>query len=532
MARMRLGTEGRSAPMAAAAATTAFGVMLAIGTPATAKDCSELAGAALPQGKVVAATLVPAGGFQPPASPFGPPPGVAAAGFKTLPAFCRIEATLTPTPDSDIKVEVWLPASGWNGKLVGIGNGVWAGSISYFELGRPLSRGYAVAATDTGHVGNGMSGDFAVGHPEKLVDFGYRAVHDMTVAAKAAIQDYYGDGPKMSFWNSCSTGGRQGLMEAYRYPDDYDAISAMAPANPMTDLMTQSLWTGYQAARAPGASLSTAKLTALHKAYVAQCDGKDGLVDGLVSDPRACRFDPAVIQCKAGDGPDCLTAEQVQTMRAIYGGVRDPKTGAQVLPGFPPGSELQLAFLTSAPEPFPVATTYMRLLVFGDKPGWDFRSFDYGTDTLKARAYGAAMLDVPPGGLQPFFARGGKLLLSHGWTDGLIPANNTIGFYGKLSSGLPAAQAKGQLRLFMVPGMNHCSGGEGPSSIDTLAAIDQWASNGAAPDRLLASRPAGPKQSPMSRPVCPFPLVARYRGHGPTDEADSFACTAASPGKG
>ncbi len=543
MAGLMIGKGRRHAAWTGAAAAMGFAGVLAMGGPAAAADCAQLAGAALPQGKVTAATLVPAGGFQPPATPFGPPPGVAAAGFKTLPAFCRIEATLTPTPDSDIKVEVWMPAAGWNGKLVGIGNGVWAGSISYFQLGEPLSRGYAVAATDTGHVGNGLTADFAVGHPEKLTDFGYRAVHDMTVAAKAAIHAFYGDGPKMSLWNSCSTGGRQGLMEAYRFPDDYDAISAMAPANPMTDLMTQSLWTGYQAVRAPGAGLSAPKLMALHKAYIAQCDGADGLADALASDPRACRFDPAVIQCKGADGPGCLTADQVDTMRAIYGGVRDPRTGEQVLPGFPPGSELQLAALISAPEPFPVATSYMRQLVFADQPGWDFKSFDYGADTLKARAYGASILDVPPTGLGPFFARGGRLLLSHGWTDGLIPANNTVAFYQKLSAGLPAGQAQKQLRLFMVPGMNHCGGGEGPSSIDTLATIDQWASGGAAPDRLIATRAAGgppgppgqpgqPPQEPMSRPLCPFPMVDRYKGQGPTDQAGSFTCTAPGQPKG
>ncbi len=515
----------------AAAGAMVFAGGVAMGSPAAAKDCAELAGAVLPQGKVTAATLVPAGGFQPPPSPFGPPPGVAASGFKGLPAFCRIQATLTPTPDSDIKVEVWLPATGWNGKLVGIGNGVWAGSISYFQLGEPLSRGYAVAATDTGHTGTGISGDFAVGHPEKLTDFGYRAVHGMTVAAKAAIRDFYGDGPKMSFWNSCSTGGRQGLMEAYRYPDDYDAISAMAPANPMTDLMTQSLWTGFQAVRTPGAGLTPAKLQALHKAYISQCDAGDGLADGIVSQPRSCKFDPAVIQCKAADAADCLTALQVGTMRAIYGGVRD-KTGKQVLPGFPPGSELQLAALISAPEPFPVATTYMKLLVFGGVPNWSFRDFDYGADTLKARAYGASILDVPSTGLGPFFARGGKLLLSHGWTDGLIPANNTVRFYEQLSSRLPTGQARKQLRLFMVPGMNHCSGGEGASAIDTLGAIDQWASGGAAPERLIASRPPSPRQSPLSRPLCPYPSVSRYDGHGPADQADSFTCAPPAPTKG
>jgi len=521
-----------------AGATMALAGLLAAASPAAAKDCAELGGAALPQGKITSATLVPAGGFQLAPTAGGPPPGVAASGFKALPAFCRIQATLTPSPDSDIKVEVWMPASGWNGKFVGIGNGVWAGSISYFQLGEPLSRGYAVAATDTGHVGNGLTADWAVGHPEKLTDFGYRAVHGMTVAAKAAVRDFYGEGPKLSLWDSCSTGGRQGLMEAFRFPEDYDAISAMAPANPMTDLMTQSLWTGFQAVRAPGAGLSPAKLAALHKAYLAQCDATDGLKDGIVSAPRACRFDPAVAQCKAGDGPDCLTADQVQTMRAIYGGVVDPKTGKPLLPGFPPGSELQLAALTSAPEPFPVATSYMRLLVFGSQKGWDFRSFDYAADTAKARAYGAQTLDVPPTGLAPFFAHGGKLLLSHGWTDGLIPANNTVAFYGKLSAGLPAKQAHGQLRLFMVPGMNHCSGGEGPSAIDTLAAIDGWATSGRAPERLIAARLPGPPgapgapQAPMTRPLCPYPAVARYKGDGPADKAESFACAAPRSKKG
>jgi hypothetical protein len=521
-----------------ALATAGLAGLLAVASPAAAKDCAQMAGQALPQGKVTAATLVGAGEFKLPTGAGGPPPGVAAAGFSRLPAFCRIQATLTPTPDSDIKVEVWMPASGWNGKFVGIGNGVWAGTISYAELGGPLSRGYAVAATDTGHTGNGLTAEWAVGHPEKLTDFGYRAVHDMTVAAKAAVTDFYGSGPKLSFWNSCSTGGRQGLMEAYRFPEDYDAISSMAPANPMTDLMTQSLWTGYQAVRAPGAGLNQAKMAALHKAYLAQCDEVDGLKDGIVSAPRACKFDPVVVQCKAGDAPDCLTADQVQTMRAVYDGVRDPKTGKLLFPGFPPGSELQVALLMSAPEPFPVATSYMRQLVFGDQKGWDFRTFDYGADAAKARAYGVKILDVSPADLGPFFARGGKLLLSHGWTDGLIPANNTVAFYEQLSGHLSAKQKQSQLRLFMVPGMNHCSGGEGPSSIDTLGTIDQWAASGSAPDRLIATRTAGPpgapgpQPSPMTRPLCPYPAVARYKGDGPTDKAESFACAAPPAAKG
>ena len=507
----------------ALAAAPVLAAALAAAAPAAAKDCAELAGAAVPDGKITAATLVPAGGFElPPA--LRPPPGVPAASFKSLPAFCRVQATLTPSPDSDIKVEVWLPASGWNGKLVGIGNGVWAGSISYFELGRPLSLGYAVSANDTGHVGNGLTADFAVGHPEKLTDFGYRAVHATAVAAKAAIADFYGDKPKLSFWNSCSTGGRQGLMEAYRYPEDYDAISAMAPANPMTDLMTQSLWSGYQAVRTPWAGVSQAKLAALHKAYLEQCDARDGLKDGIAADPRACRFDPAVIQCKGADAPDCLTEEQLKTMRAVYAG--PPGIG-----GFPTGSEMQLPVLLAGKEPFPVATSYFRLLVFAGQPGWDFRKFDYAADAARGRDFGAKILDVPPGGLGPFFARGGRLLLSHGWTDGLIPATNTVKFYGELQSKVPGKARKEQLRLFMVPGMNHCSGGEGAYAFDTLGTIDAWASGGPAPERIVATRPPGPDgKPPLTRPLCAFPLVARYKGQGPEDQAESFACAAPSKG--
>jgi hypothetical protein len=324
-------------------------------------------------------------------------------------------------------------------------------------------------------------------------------------------------------------------MEAYRFPEDYDAISAMAPANPMTDLMTQSLWTGYQAVRAPGAGLTPAKMAALHKAYLSQCDEADGLKDGIASAPRACKFDPAVAQCKAGDAADCLTPDQVQTMRAVYDGVRDPKTGKLLFPGFPPGSELQVALLMSGPEPFPVATSYMRQLVFGDQKGWDFKTFDYGPDAAKARAYGAKTLDVSPADLGPFFAHGGKLLLSHGWTDGLIPANNTVAFYEQLNGRLSAKQKQSQLRLFMVPGMNHCSGGEGPSAIDTLGAIDQWAASGTAPNQLIAARTPGgpgPQQPPMTRPLCPYPAVARYKGEGPTDKAESFACAAPPASKG
>ncbi|MBT2188300.1 tannase/feruloyl esterase family alpha/beta hydrolase [Sphingobium nicotianae] len=496
-----------------------------LSTSAMARDCGTLTGMALDHGKVMSAELVTQGTFEPPATPFGPPPGVASAAYKALPTFCRVRATLQPTSDSDIKVEIWLPATGWNGKFVGIGNGVWAGQVSYSQMGEPLGRGYAVASTDTGHSGSGLTAEWAVGHPEKLVDFGHRAVHLMTVTAKQAAEDFYGMAPKLSLWNSCSTGGRQGLMAAYRYPQDYDAISAMAPANPMTDLMVQSMWAGFQPKRTPSATLTPALLGLIHNAVVAQCDALDGLRDGLIGRPRACRFKAAALLCKPGRKGDCLNADQAGAMQAIYDGVRDAG-GKPLLPGWPVGSEMQLAALMMGPEPFPVATDYFRLLVHGDQNDWDWRAMDYAREIAAARSYGAGILNVPSNGLAAFFARGGKLLLSHGWTDGLIPANNTIAFYESLKSGAPADQ----LRLFMVPGMDHCAGGEGASAFDTLDTIDRWASGGAAPERILAHRgpamPGAPTLPPLSRPLCPFPQVAQYKGSGDQNDAANFRCAA------
>ena len=503
-----------------ALAGTALGALL-IAAPAAAADCGDLTGMTLPSGKVTAASVVAAGAFQPPAGGGGPP-GVGAGRYANLPAFCRVQATLNPSSDSDIKSEVWLPASGWNGKYVGIGNGIWAGTISYGEMGAALARGYAVAATDTGHTGNGLTAEFAVGHPEKLVDFGHRAVHETAVTAKRVIAAFYGSGPQKSYWNSCSTGGRQGLMEAYRYPDDYDAISAMAPANPMPDLMTQSMWAGWQPQRAPGAALSPPVLASVHRAAVAQCDKDDGLEDGLIGRPEICRFDPATVQG--------LTADQAETLRAIY-------AGPPGLPGWPAGSENQLAVVAGGQTPFPVALTYYSMLVFAGRPGWDWKTFDYTADAQAGRAFGEGILDVPANGLAAFFARGGKLLLSHGWTDGLIPANNTIRFYDQLQPTLES-----QVRLFMVPGMDHCSGGEGASQFDTLGVIDEWATSGAAPQRIIATRPTtvggppgappAPPRAPLSRPLCPYPQYARYNGSGDPSDAASFSCVAATAGVG
>ena len=489
--------------------------------PAHGASCEELAKLALPNTTITLAEQVAAGAFKLPgngAAGLGAPPA-----FGSLPAFCRVAGTIRPTTDSDIRFEVWMPAANWNGKFVGVGNGVWAGSISYGEMVAPLSGGYATAATDDGHQGSPLDGNFVVGHPEKLIDFGHRAPHEMTVAAKATIAAFYARKPDRALFVSCSTGGRQALMEAYRYPDDYDGISSMAPANPMTQLMISSLWTGYAALKDAESRLPPPKLAVVKKAAVEACDASDGVKDGIIGLPKACRFDPAVLQCKGGDAPDCLTAPQVTALRAIYAGPKNPRTGKQIYPGFELGSEGMFPLQTGGPTPFPVATTYMSGLVFNDAK-WDFKSFDYDRDAARAIKAGSAVLDVPPTGLDKFFAGNRKLLLSHGWADGLIPAQSTVDFYTALTRDLGARKADGGVRLFMVPGMGHCAGGDGPSSINVIAAIDQWVESGRAPERIIASNP--PAAPARTRPLCAYPQVAKYSGTGSSDEEKNFNCVA------
>ena len=370
-----------------------------------------------------------------------------------------------------------------------------------------------------------MDGTFLSGHPEKLTDFGHRAVHETAVAAKATINAFYGNAPKRSLYVSCSTGGRIGLMEAYRYPEDYDGISAMAPANPMVPLMVSSLWTGAAVMKDPASSLPPAKFELVRKAALAACDANDGVQDGIITNPPACHFDPGVLQCKGGDAADCLTAAQVTALRAIYAGPKNPRTGKQIYPGFSVGSEGQLPVLTLGKEPFPVATSFFRGPVFND-PSWNFGSFDYDHDVERALAYAGDALDVPPTGLKPFFAGHRKLLLSHGWADGLIPSQSTIDFYQALVKSVGTQRAREDVRLFMLPGMGHCGGGSGPSVVDMLGTIDQWTQTGKAPEQLIASNP--PNQPARSRPLCPYPKLAKYTGHGNTDQAENFNC--ANPG--
>ena len=492
-----------------------------------ANTCENLASLKIKDGKITSASIVEAGQFKPQGGGMmmGGPGGLVV--FQNAPAFCRVQATLTPTDDSDIKVEIWMPKDNWNGKLVGIGNGVWAGSISYSALAEPLAKGYATVATDTGHVGSGMDAKWAIGHREKLVDFGHRAVHEMTVKAKELLKAYYDKKEDTSLWVSCSTGGRQGLMAAYRYPDDFDGISSMAPANPMVDLMIGSLWTGYVAMKDDAHKLAPPKLMLSNKAYIDKCDEIDGVKDGIVSWPEMCSYDPGVIQCKDGDQENCLTVPQLEALRDIYGGVKNPRSGELVFSGFPPGSEQTVSMLTSGTEPFPVATSYFRDIVFED-PRWDFKSFDYDKDLAASYKAAGDILDAPSDGLSKFFNGGGKLLLSHGWADGLIPAPNTVAYYKSMTAKMGKGKTADSVRLFMVPGMGHCAGGTGPSVIDMLSVLDKWVTEGKAPDRIIASTPPGnpmnPDQKQMTRPICPYPEIAVYKGSGSTNDEANFEC--------
>ena len=315
---------------------------------AAGASCEDLRSLPLAAGHVDAAQIVAPGAFRPPTTGGG----ATRNAYASLPSFCRVSATLTPSSDSDIKIEVWLPSAAWNAKLQAVGNGGWAGTISYSALAAAVSKGYAAVSTDTGHSTEGAS--FALGHPEKFIDYSYRSEHEMTVAAKSVIARFYGSRPRLSYFNGCSTGGRQAIVEASRYPDDFDGIVAGAAANPKAHLDAWRIWMA-QAMHATGESfVPPAKHRAIHDAVVAKCDAVDGATDGLIENPTQCTFDPSVLLCKAGDEPGCLTAAQVKTVRTIMSQPKNRK-GEVVFPTYEPGTELGWSRLLGGPDPYDTA---------------------------------------------------------------------------------------------------------------------------------------------------------------------------------
>ncbi|HWB97164.1 MAG TPA: tannase/feruloyl esterase family alpha/beta hydrolase [Bryobacteraceae bacterium] len=477
------------------------------------RSCEGLGSLPLAQGRITFAQPVAAGGFTPPT---GSQP------IRDLPAFCRVAATLAPSRDSDIRIEVWLPATGWNGKFQAVGNGGWSGAINYGGMANALRRGYASASTDTGH--SGGSAQFAFGHPEKLIDFGYRSEHEMTVKAKTILTAFYGGGPRFSYWNGCSSGGKQGLKEAQKYPEDYDGIIAGAPANNWVALLSADMMSSVAMLKDPASRIPSAKLARLHKAAVEACDAVDGVKDGLIDDPTKCHFDPAVLVCKGPEEESCLTSAQVAAAKAVYGPFANPRTRREIFPGLEPGSEPGWGAFTG-PAPFPISNDYFRYVVHKD-PEWDFRSFDIEKDVaLAERLDHDSVLKAVDPNLQKFVSRGGKLILYHGWSDNLIAPRNSVNYYNSVVSRLGGAEkTEASIRLFMAPGMGHCSGGDGPNIFDMVTPLEQWVEQGKAPERIVASHKTG-DQVDRTRPWCPYPQVAQYKGTGSIDDAANFVCT-------
>jgi Tannase and feruloyl esterase len=495
-------------------ATIAF-VLCLIATTAFGATCESLKSLPLENGTITMAETVAAGQLSLPATGRGA--GQQNNAFKQLPAFCRVAATLKPSSDSEIKVEVWLPASNWNSKYQAVGNGGWAGVISYPAMAEALARGYATSSTDTGHVGG--SGSFALGHQEKLIDFGYRSEHEMTVKSKQIIKAFYGNAPQYSYWNGCSTGGRQGLKEAQMFPDDFDGIIAGAPAN-RTAL---SLWIAAAVLKDRESYIPPSKYPMIHQAVVNACDTLDGVKDGLLEDPRLCKFDPKVLQCKAEDGPSCLTSPQVKAAQLIYSPAKNPRTGQDLFPSLVPGSELAWGVQAAGPDPSANIFDHFKYVVYKD-PNWDWRTFDFDEGIQRAERPENNVMNATDPNLTKFFAHNGKLLLYHGWADTNVAPLNTIKYYNSVLEKMGGpSKTSNNIHLFLEPGMGHCSGGEGPNSFDKVGTLEQWVEKGKAPEQILASHSTN-GQVDRTRPLCPYPQKAQYKGSGNIDDAANFVC--------
>lgn len=513
------------------------------GATATAQDSKKLADLKLPDTTIVSADVVAAGAFKAPGGAFeGPGPSP----YANLPAFRRVTGSIKPTSDSDIRFEVWMPEANWNGKLLGADNGGFAGRINYMSLSLYLARGYAVASTDTGHAGIEVDARWAEGHPEKIVDFGHRAVHEMTVKAKAIVAAYYGKAPKRSYFVGCSNGGRQALMEAQRYPDDYDGIIAGAPANNWTHLMTQGSYIAKVSTSDPAGYIPPSKLKAIETAAIASCDKKDGLQDGLISDPVGCRFDPSVLLCTGPETDQCLTGAQVETLKRIYAGPKDAK-GNPIFPGLVPGDESGpfgwgpwVTGQTPGTSVIEAITAqFFKSMLFADQ-SWSVKSLDPERDVKLADERLGKILNATDPNLAPFKKRGGKLIIYHGWADAAIAPQNAIYYFESVVAKMGRGETDAFLRLYMVPGMAHCFGGPGPNNFgqlsnctqcdagrDMLAALERWVEQGTAPGAIVATKFENDfaQTNPLrTRPICPYPGVSKYNGSGSVDDAANFTC--------
>jgi len=472
-----------------------------------AQQCDPLVKLSSATRTITSAEVVPASDFVPPGS---------ARKLGDLPSFCRVTALLKPTAESRIHIEVWMPASQWNGKFLAVGSGGWGGSIAYSAMADALRRGYATAATDDGHTT--PSASFAMGHREKLIDFAYRSEHEMTVTAKALVRAYYGKTARYSYWDGCSGGGREGLLQAYHYPDEFDGIIAGDPANIRRN--SWALWLASASLKDPEAYIPAAKYDMIHRFVLAACDANDGLKDGLIEDPTTCHPNFAALTCEDDDGPDCLTARQVQTAQTMISPAKN-SSGKVLFPRLEPGTELRWGRLAGGPAPADLFLDEFRYVVYQD-PTWNWKNFDLDRDSARAHAVDKEIDELNPH-LAAFAKNGGKLLLYHGWADQQVAPGSTVEFYRSLLDE-NRDSGSGWVRLFMAPGMAHCSGGEGPDTFDRIGAMEGWVEHAKAPSRLVAAHHTASKVD-RTRPLCAYHQVAKYKGSGSVDDAGSFVCS-------
>ncbi|MFL2840759.1 MAG: DUF6351 family protein [Pseudohongiellaceae bacterium] len=465
-------------------------------------SCEALVSLELADGSISSAEYVDAGSFNAPSARD-------ADIYAALPAFCRISAVLSPVEGSNIQIEVWLPAQGWNSKLVAVGNGGLAGSIRYNALAGAVAEGFAGVSTNTGHDGQdpGFLMDSVL-----LTDFAYRAIHEMTVTAKTLVTNYYSTNPRFIYFNGCSTGGRQALTAAQRYPDDFDGIVAGAPANSTVRMTMQQLWNSRLLNDKPGLDLSSEDFVKLNEYVMTSCDGLDGLEDGLIENPAMCLADP-------GSVPD-FSQEQIEAIRLIYKGAVNPVSGELIFPGFAKGSELLWTAMVSR-EPFSYSNDVQAIVVNQD-PEWNFMSMDYSRDLsiIDNRVNLLGMQAINPD-ISEFINNGGKLLLYHGWNDHLISPFNTINYYNEVLSTI-GSDAQESISLFMMPGVNHCAGGAGFDTWSKLGTIDDWRESGRRPERINATHIEDGIET--TRPLCVYPQSAVYTSRGEASDAASFEC--------
>jgi feruloyl esterase len=494
-------------------------VLVLLGAAAPATSCESLASLKLDKAIITSAGMVPEGPA--PARRGGPPPA-AAGGFgpgnpppapAMIPAHCRVQLELRPTPDSLINMELWLPsADRWNGKFMGVGNGGFAGSIQGLtnEMPQALRLGYATAGTDTGHQEQG--GAWAIGHPEKMIDFGYRSTHEMTLKAKQIVKTFYDRAAQYSYFKGCSTGGRMALMEAQRYPDDYNGIIAGSLANRHIHMWTAGIERSIDLSRHPEKAITMEQAALVNNLVMSTCDT---LKEGFLNNPRACTVDFSVLKCKAGGAENsCLTPPQMKTVETFYGGVKNSK-GELIFSGQALGNPIGAQQPTNQ---VPGGLFDLVRIAYND-PDVDWHTFDLDRD-MKVLDEKIGYVDAVNPDLSRFKSNGGKLLLTHGWSDTGITPETTIWYYESVLDKMGRNQSD-WVRLFMAPGMGHCGGGPGVNTFDSIGTLEKWVEKGIAPDSMLGTGTQG-----LTRPLCPYPQSAEYKGRGDLKDAANWACTA------